>query len=71
LSPITARHKRAFWFSYEGILAVTAEFAKMNYTPMKTNPLKIATSNDWKIHPLSKKRSLIPADRQFTSAESD
>jgi hypothetical protein len=33
--------------------------------------MKKATSKDWKIKPLPKKRSLIPADRQFTSAEMD
>lgn len=31
--------------------------------------MKTATSKDWKIKPLPKKRSLIPVDRQFTSAE--
>ena len=31
--------------------------------------MKKATSKDWKIKPLPKKRSLIPADRHFTLAE--
>jgi hypothetical protein len=31
--------------------------------------MKKATSKDWKIHPLPKKRSLIPVDRHFTPAE--
>jgi hypothetical protein len=33
--------------------------------------MKTATSKDWKTKPLPKKRSLIPADRQFTSREMD
>jgi hypothetical protein len=33
--------------------------------------MKTATSKDWKIKPLPKKRSLIPADRQFTPVEMD
>lgn len=33
--------------------------------------MKKATSKDWKTKPLPKKRSLIPADRQFTSGEMD
>jgi hypothetical protein len=32
--------------------------------------MKNATSKDWKTKPLPKKRSLMPADRQFTLAES-
>jgi hypothetical protein len=33
--------------------------------------MKKATSKDWKILPLPKKRSLIPVDRHFTLAEMD
>jgi hypothetical protein len=33
--------------------------------------MKKTTSKDWKTKPLPKKRSLIPADRQFTLAEMD
>jgi hypothetical protein len=38
---------------------------------VKIQKMKKATSKDWKTHPLPKKRSLIPADRQFTSREMD
>ena len=35
----------------------------------ENSKMKAATSKDWKIKPLPKKRSLIPVDRQFTSGE--
>ena len=35
----------------------------------ENSKMKAATSKDWKTKPLPKKRTLIPADRQFTSGE--